>query len=350
MQVQYRLHVVETQVQYSQSAGRRWQLVVTCSNRKCRGDKGPRFQEVLNSGTSGRGPEAFLEEWVRQLGEHRPLGRADEVYRGSQWRDIRSMAEVLNVAPWICSAGYGFIPGSARIADYSATFTNRQADSIIDPGDWGWGQSASSRWWNLLAEWAGPCPGSARALRHLPAQGDGLLAVLSQPYLRVLRDDLMDCINLLGNENVLIFSTGSWADRDAVLRPSLLPLDGRLASVFGGPLATVSSKAALYLLRRLGPGSDFNATSAREELRRLLEEAPPLPRFDRQRQVDEVIISFIEAQLSRAGGVTPVTKGALLRRWRDSGQACEQRRFGDLFDRVVGSHQHAHVEEGTLRV
>ena len=65
---------------------------------------------------------------------------------------------------------------------------------------------------------------------------------------------------------------------------------------------------------------------------RLLAAQPPIPRYDRKKQSDREILDIIAERLAQAPS-TPAHR--LLREFRDAGLACEQRRFSQLYRKVV---------------
>jgi hypothetical protein len=59
-----------------------------------------------------------------------------------------------------------------------------------------------------------------------------------------------------------------------------------------------------------------------------------LPVFNRKQLSDGEVKKWIELQIQKARSGR--SKSALLRVFRESGYACEQKRFGDLFIEVIG--------------
>ena len=66
----------------------------------------------------------------------------------------------------------------------------------------------------------------------------------------------------------------------------------------------------------------------------MLEEQPELVKYERTTMSDEEVMEYIAGELSSH----PKLKASpLLRNLRDSGRACEQKRFGRLYKRVAGA-------------
>ena len=75
------------------------------------------------------------------------------------------------------------------------------------------------------------------------------------------------------------------------------------------------------------PGSVSRAEACRQ-LARLLAQQPPLPRYERKKLSDTEVLALIKDGLDQSPGTSA---SRLLRQIRDAGYACEQRRFGHLF-------------------
>ena len=60
----------------------------------------------------------------------------------------------------------------------------------------------------------------------------------------------------------------------------------------------------------------------------MLEEQPELVKYERKTMSDDEVMEYIAGEISR----NPKLKASpLLRKLRDSGRACEQKRFGRLY-------------------
>jgi hypothetical protein len=217
---------------------------------------------------------------------------------------------------WACSAGYGLIPAEALIVPHHATLTPGQADSV--PGDF-------PSWWSLLGEWAGPVPGHPRSIRALVAEDPDavFMFVLSKNYLRACGADMAAaCERLTDPDRVFIVSAGGQPDGD--LADFAVPADARLQAHFGGTRRALNARIGAHLLE-CGIRSKDEAVAC---LAQLLADQPPIPRYNRKRQSDRQILDAITARLALAPA-TPAHR--LLRELRDSGLACEQRRFTRLY-------------------
>jgi hypothetical protein len=157
-----------------------------------------------------------------------------------------------------------------------------------------------------------------------------MLVALSAPYVRALRDDLVSAAaRLRGKGQFLLVSAGT---RHPHGIDGMIPVNAKLQHALGGARVSLNVRIARYLVREAAAHR-----WATEEIVRMLgtlnEHSADGLRPLRSRMTDADVTAFI----MRARGEDPgVTKTRLLRRLRDQGHACEQRRFGDLFMRSVG--------------
>ena len=121
-------------------------IVVRCTNRKSEAVAPElRLRDVAAGRLDGR-----FADWSRRLATSAagPV-EAQKLYQGRYWSRVRSVVQKaansgFAVELWICSAGYGLIPGHAAVKPYSATFSSGKLDSI-GPG--------AAQWWQELSSW-----------------------------------------------------------------------------------------------------------------------------------------------------------------------------------------------------
>ena len=97
---------------------------------------------------------------------------------------------------------------------------------------------------------------------------------------------------------------------------------------FGGTRRALNARIGADLLAAGIRGKD----EATAYLARLLAAQPPIPRYDRKKQSDREILDLIAGRLAQ---VPATSANRLLREFRDAGLACEQRRFSQLYRKVV---------------
>ena len=119
--------------------------------------------------------------------------------RRSLWSVVRDLAADdlfgnRDIRIWVCSAGYGLVPLSGRIHPYSATFSAGHPDSVSR--DLTVADGLHALWWELLAQWEGPAPGTPRSIAALAESfpDDLLLVVMSETYLTATALDLLKAV------------------------------------------------------------------------------------------------------------------------------------------------------------
>ncbi|MEU8800772.1 hypothetical protein [Spirillospora sp. NPDC048819] len=303
-------------------------LIVTCANRK-RGVLSPtlRARELAE----GNGAEARCRDWICRLAKEAANTRAADLYAGEYWQVAKQLGEVVgpDASMWICSAGYGLMPEDAHIAAYAATFAFGQADSVASTTD------DARRWWETLAQWAGPVPGSPRTFTGLTAGNSDavVIAVMSDAYLKPCADDLRQAAGKLADpDNFVIIGPGG---RYPGLKDFIIPVTAAVQPAVGGSLLSLHARAALRVFEM---ASEQQKPLTRTVLATLMTElrasAPPvIARTAGTRLSDDEVLAFIRTTMAEEIG--PVSATRLLRRLRDSGQSCEQARFKGLFQKVM---------------
>lgn len=307
-------------------------VIVTCTQRKSR----PVPPELHLRHIPQVEPVGRCRQWRRRLADS-PTARltATELYAGEHWQVARSLAAEgieagRQVALWVCSAGYGLVPGSAPLCPYAATFSSAQPDSVLRPAA---ASSDLARWWHELATWDGPTPGQPRTLAAL-ARSDpsaAMLVAVSPPYLRACGRDLAEAITVARDRLAVVCAGGAPAGLAAVA----LPADARLQATLGGTRGALNVRIAAHLLAaHAGP---FTRPALAATMADLLERQPPVPRYERTELDDDAVRRFIAAALKGHHNGSGPACTRLLRRLRDSGYACEQRRFASLYRLVKES-------------
>lgn len=307
----------------------RIRVVVACSSRKNLAAPLLLRAEALRSGNLGARAKTWISRLTRTQAESLP---AKELYAGEHWHVVRSLDEVglaagLEVEVWVASAGYGLVRWDHRLKPYSATFTPSHPDCVV-PNSPGSHDGKSRQWWRQLSGWQGPEPHLPRSIATLADRDPGapLIVALSAPYLAAVRDDVIEARDRHPN-NLVVISAGTRVV--AGLGSSLLPADGRLQAHFGGTRRSLNARVVRWLIQnwpehRLVPDRVILSLMA------LGASAGAFTRPARKPMTDSQVVEYIEQQL-RDG---PVSKTALQRRLRGSGNACEQSRFSVLFGTV----------------
>lgn len=300
-------------------------LVVTCAKRKSLA-----VADGLHFGTVF--PQASLEErasvWLRRLREYHGRTRsAAEMYVGEQWSVIRDfMRETDQVRLWVCSAGYGLVPGAAELAPYSATFSTDHPDAVVAPG---LPLAVAQRaWWRALSTPTEDHPCGApytleRVAREYP--GEPLLIAASPVYLRAMREDLLSAGCTLSDPEFLsVFSAG--ADRLVGAERHLVTFDARLRQKVGGSMMSLNVRVFREAFRHT---RDLRTSTLREVAESVAYGVPALVTPRRTPMTDGEVNSYLDREL----GADPAAGWSTLhRRLRhEENRACEQKRFRKLY-------------------
>ncbi len=261
-----------------------------------------------------------------------------DLYAGDHWAQMRALTNsaetALDVELWVCSAGVGLVKAQAPVVPYAATFSRHHPDAVSRSADPVSFRRDVDEWWGKQVGWSGPHPPSPRTITDLVDIDPStlILVVAAGEYLRVLRPDLLEAASRMTNaDHLTIFSADAAAYED--LRPYSVPVSGDFATVLGGSLHSVNSRTAYHAISRLG-GRAAVRSQFRGIVEELMETAQPRPTHNRAPMTDDEVIGFITERLARD---PKARKTRLLRDLRDSNRACEQSRFGRLFDRVRSS-------------
>lgn len=309
------------------SAGR-VHLVVSCTNRKARAIE----PELRMTSVPWENVDMALAAWLSRITAPTITRTpARTLYAGEHWQVVRQLEDdVVRGTPvslWVCSGGYGLIDLDAPLVPYSATFSSGQPDTV------GASREERQRWWVGLGAWDGPSPGRPRTFLDLAArEPDASILVAASPsYLSACSQDLLAAADKLSSpEKLSLISVGARHLGD--LMRHVVPADARLQRVLGGTRQALNARLLGHLVRRHeGPPSTTGLTST---VRRLLSEAPPIERYERTPSSNDEIAVFVSRRLQ---DFPAATKSRLLREYRDSGRACEQTRFGTIFEEVKES-------------
>jgi hypothetical protein len=309
-------------------------IIVTCTSRKTQDPaRGYRLRDLRERAISTRAG-TWIEK-LRARGESET--KASELYCGEYWSVVRSLPMTARksrvvVRSWICSAGYGLISPESRIHPYSATFSPYEPDCATRGFVGDARRDAAQQWWQEIAQWRGPRGNELRSVRSIARRypRTPLLVVASPDYLSALEKDLSNALDTLSDPDLLLIVSAGTRSLGK-LTDHLLPCNARLQPVLGGTRGSLNIRIARLLLERVG-NTLLNVERASVELGKLLRKQPPIVRYHRQAVTDQQVRTFIRLQLNRNG---VISRSVLLRRFRDSGKACEQSRFANLYRQMV---------------
>ncbi len=282
-------------------------IVVTCTDRKAVPPRPHLRVRELESDTI----EVRAATWngiMARATDRRPLS---ELYSGEAWRQVAKLetavrAKGVQPTTLVASAGLGLRPVESAGPSYSATFALGQPDSV------GTDRRQARTWWKLLNE------SHARNDGIDPFNGPTIF-VLSDTYASAMTDTLRA---LEGRDDVVLFG-----GTDGLLTDQRIPSDIGLRHELGGTAVSLNLRMAIAWLQRQDD-IDLRAAQSRGDWEAWAESVRSTTVYDRRPVDDASVTTWIRAARSSQ---PRLSKTAALRSIRESGLACEQRRFGTLF-------------------
>lgn len=286
-------------------------IVVNCTDRK---SVRPAADLRLGSLPPGDN-QARFELWRRRVGQARVQVPLIDLYQGEAWQEARGLSNDARQAGYsvttlVASAGLGLRDVSTHASPYAATFAGGHPDSVASSAE------QNRDWWRRLRD--------LESAQSLPNSSDRVLLVLSETYARSVEDDLTALADRGGD----LLLVGGARDIEGLPR---LPANRSLRAELGGTASSVGLRMARrWLCRRTGTplytAKDASAWSkwaesvARSEI------------YDRTPMTDVEIVQCIKKLCADEPSLSATRA---LRRLRDAGIACEQKRFGRIFHSVV---------------
>lgn len=303
-------------------------VVLSCTARKRASEPGyPRLRSV------GRAPVPVrVERWAALVSRAPRRYIAVDLYAGEYWQTGMELASRAQLAGQIkvsvVSAGLGLVGIDDEVPMYSATLAPRHPDSVLAASGSAAQSQVRQQWWDGLTR-AGIL-GHHRPSRLVDLAEHGpnasVMVCIGRSYLDAVAKDLATLVESLSDpERVMVFASGT---APAGLERCWVTVPGSLRLTLGGSLSSTSPRAAMAVLAELGT-SPPDADRARSIVGKLAATTGALPFFARRRQCDDMILEWI---LDHLAEVPNGNKTAALQRFRDEGSACEQARFGRLFD------------------
>lgn len=297
-------------------------IVAACTDRKKQSaGTSLRFGDVTHASNLDRRATA----WWRALQSQPTTARARDVYAGEHWVTVLEVEESAkrrwSPTLWVASAGYGLIRADQTIAAYSATFASHPRDQVT-AGVPGRQADVRGQWWRTLSNLETDAPRSLAALAESDPESK-IVVVASPAYVEAMTHDLRAVSD---PARVVVFSSGAHTGpiEDVVVR-----VDARLLHHIGGSRIALNARCALNAVTSVPP-KRFKASALREHYEQLAISAPELDTFpDREVRSDAEITRLVR-RLLRTEPSIAATRA--LRRLRDEGHRCEQKRFRRLFD------------------
>jgi len=229
---------------------------------------------------------------------------------------------------WVASAGYGLLQAEDAILPYSATFQVGHEDSV-SRGTGAEARTDNASWWAALAKHRLPGSHAPRSIRAIVAESPGaaILVVASNGYLHAIERDLLAAAQELNAPQRLVLVSGEPGPKAEALRSNWVRSTSPLLHEVGGARTALHARVARMVLRDAA-GNGFDAEEIARHVEGVTRRCPDPVVYDRQRSDDREVTSFIRKALAQNAMASHT---GLLRQWRQSGRACEQGRFRELF-------------------
>lgn len=306
----------------------RLHIVTTCSNRK----RLPISAELRARELPSGSVDERFQEWRTRLADTTaPTVAARAVYAGEHWLQseraaLRAKSCGWHVDLWVASAGHGVISAARPVPAYAATLALRETDSVAGSG------AEARAWWTAMTG-LGVAPDAPRSFAELVRQDPRarFLLILSASYGDAMNDDLLLAASLLERPGDLTILSGGWQP-PAALVDHHISYDASLQLLLGGARQSLNARTAAWVLGRTPP-AQWDRAALRAEIASLASHVPSTEAPSRERMSDREVRGFVRAYIGREHN--PSASRAL-RFLRDSGRACEQRRFGAIFRSELG--------------
>lgn len=303
-------------------------IVSSCTERK----RQTPLTELRLRTVHGSALDSRASEWLARLRGASGTLSAKDLYVGDHWAVSRSLPMVaanagFSAELWIASAGYGLVHSTRPLASYSATFAPGQPDSVSSEVSATARHRETRRWWDLVSALL-RTPGHPRSIAAIAKDDPSARIIMlgSPEYVAALADDLIEARAHLNDPRRLLVVT-SHHDVVPQLESNVVEVSARMRTRLGGAVGSLHARVARWLLER-GDAASLDAPLASAKVAGMAARSPELPTLTRSKMSDREVTSFIRNALREKP--RPACSG-LLRRLRESGNACEQKRFRAIY-------------------
>lgn len=304
-------------------------VITNCTGRK---SETPPVDACLRS-VKARAIDDRIREWTGRLRPTRnSVLHAADLYAGEHWAVVKDLLQVAKAAHlttnlWIASAGYGLLSSGDRVRSYSASFSAEEPDYVyrkVNPRL----RDGNREWWKRLNALKITGTRGPRSLTWL-ARSDPkamFMFVASPRYLSAMADDLAEAATLLWRRRQLTIVSSYDVRLAARFRGHVVTSGAGLSHALGGSLVSLNARVARDVLARGWLRRDLADTA--EHYRSLAEALHQSPHQGRRLSDDQVLRHIHRLVRHRR----TISASKALREFRDAGFACEQGRFGGLFE------------------
>lgn len=302
-------------------------MIIPCTDRK----RISPAEELCARDLSVGAYEDVAKDWGRRVRSANNRVKPDQLYCGRAFKEARDASTLLGAKLCVVSAGHGIIRQDQSIPPYGLTVASGKRDSVqakITDSAW-----SSARWWQALGEYSTASVSLSDCFRDTSAEL--VLIALSKNYAKLLAEELA-ILDEDSVQRIRVFGAGLASHVPKNIEPCLMPYDVRLNgrdSPTRGTMSDFPTRALHHYAMRLECGQ-IEGRSLRDDKRSIANEleawsVPEIP--VRKKMSDADVVSFVLENWEATNG----RSGASLRLLRESGNACEQSRFKDLFKLAV---------------
>lgn len=293
---------------------RKLAIVVGCTNRK----SAPVPTELAVRSLDAGNTEARADQWVERVGAATERVPLSELYMGEAWQQAKTLlsdagANGYDADMYVVSAGLGIRHVNSLGPAYSATFSRGHADSVANDG------VGAVQWWRRMR---------TQSDAHAPESvcRESVLVVTSDSYGQVIAEDIdrwsARCDDLL-------VVGGSDGQSSQVPR---LPADRALRKQLGGTVSSLTIRMARRWLE-MSHGKRLTEDGVRTTWQEWARISRHVEVYDRIVMSDDDVRDFLGEVL---GEEPTISATRALRKLRDSGRACEHRRFHRIHNEMAG--------------
>jgi len=300
-------------------------IIASCSDSKSE-PAAVRLRDVR-----ARSLEERFVKWRDALNDA-PVARVDaeHLYQGGYWTVVRGLPAIATAMGWhaqlwAVSAGYGVVKNSKKLVPYSATFARGHEDSVST----GAHDETATTWWRCATTGKRRLGTSVRAIAAADPSST-ILVIASPPYVAAMEDDLASSMGEFSGKGALFIVSSRVPATETKLGRCWLPSRGALQTGLGGALVSLHARTARHLLATVSP-QDFVKEKLSTMTAKLEGVEQRKQRVSGSAMSDDEVLTFIK---SRLASEPKLGHTRLLRELRESGRACEQRRFRGLFNQV----------------
>ena len=268
--------------------------------------------------------DPFAREWVKRVSTAPAVARAADLYGGPGIAAALAAAKRLSCPAYFVSAGMSLIPASRRLPSYDLSVSHPASC----PPAVATGAATPADWWRALNAAMGREAPIASLVRR---SKEIVLLALPEAYVRMVSDDLMSLSPVQREKLRLIVAKNTRLPED--LEHCAIRYDGRLAGLADAPRGAnayfsqraLGHFAGLLVRHRLRPA---DIATHRNWVQADLSRAEQVMLPKRAQQSDADVARWI--QTADRAQIRSVS--ALLKRLREDGLACEQKRLRSIVE------------------